>query len=38
MGSPVLIEIDDEAINDPIDLAIREFDMNAIPMTVKRGE
>jgi DNA-directed RNA polymerase subunit K len=36
MGSPVLIEIKDDSIIDPIEIAIREYDMGAIPMTVKR--
>ncbi len=36
MGSPVLIEIKDEGIVDPIEIAIREYDMGVIPMTVKR--
>lgn len=36
MGSPVLIELKDEGIVDPIEIAIREYDMGAIPMTVKR--
>jgi DNA-directed RNA polymerase subunit K len=36
MGSPVLVEIKDEGIIDPIEIAIREYDMGAIPMTVKR--
>ncbi|MEW5748657.1 MAG: DNA-directed RNA polymerase subunit K [Candidatus Thermoplasmatota archaeon] len=36
MGSPVLIELKDEGIVDPIEIAIREYDMGVIPMTVKR--
>lgn len=36
MGSPVLVELKDEAIIDPIEIAIREYDASAIPMTVKR--
>ena len=36
MGSPVLVELKDEAIIDPIEIAIREYDAGAIPMTVKR--
>lgn len=36
MGSPILIEIKDEGIIDPIEIAIREYDLGAIPMTVKR--
>jgi len=36
MGSPVLVDLKDESIIDPIEIAIREYDMGAIPMTVKR--
>jgi DNA-directed RNA polymerase subunit K len=36
MGSPVLIELKDEGIVDPIEIAIREYDKGVIPMTVKR--
>jgi DNA-directed RNA polymerase subunit K len=36
MGSPVLIELKDESIIDPIEIAIREYEVGAIPMTVKR--
>jgi len=36
MGSPVLVELSDDAIIDPIEIAIREYEMGAIPMTVKR--
>ncbi|MGD9962658.1 MAG: DNA-directed RNA polymerase subunit K [Thermoplasmata archaeon] len=36
MGAPVLVELKDETIIDPIEIAIREYDMGAIPMTVKR--
>lgn len=36
MGSPVLIELKDEGIVDPIEIAIREYDLGVIPMTVKR--
>jgi len=36
MGSPVLVELKDEGIIDPIEIAIREYDVGAIPMTVKR--
>ena len=36
MGSPVLVELKDEAIIDPIEIAIREYEVGAIPMTVKR--
>lgn len=38
MGSPVLIELNEGVVNDPIEFAIREFDMGAIPMTVKRED
>ena len=38
MGSPVLIDLNESVVNDPIELAIREFDMAAIPMTVKRED
>jgi len=36
MGSPVLVDLKDESIIDPIEIAIREYDMGVIPMTVKR--
>lgn len=36
MGAPILIDLKDEGIIDPIEIAIREYDMGAIPMTVKR--
>ena len=36
MGSPVLVDMKDDSIIDPIEIAIREYDMGAIPMTVKR--
>ena len=36
MGAPVLIELKDGGIVDPIEIAIREYDAGAIPMTVKR--
>ncbi|HIJ17529.1 MAG TPA: DNA-directed RNA polymerase subunit K [Thermoplasmata archaeon] len=36
MGSPVLVDLKDESIIDPIEIAIREYDLGAIPMTVKR--
>jgi DNA-directed RNA polymerase subunit K len=35
MGAPVLTKIPDELI-DPIDIAMKEFDENALPITVKR--
>ena len=38
MGSPVLIDLNENVVNDPIELAIQEFDMAAIPMTVKRED
>jgi len=36
MGSPVLIDLKDDAVIDPIEIAIREYDSGGIPMTVKR--
>ena len=36
MGSPVLIDLKDDTIIDPIEIAIREYNSGAIPMTVKR--
>jgi len=36
MGASVLVDLKDEGIIDPIEIAIREFDMTVIPMTVKR--
>jgi len=36
MGSPVLIDLKDDTIIDPIEIAIREYDSGGIPMTVKR--
>lgn len=36
MGAPMLIDLKDEGIIDPIEIAIREYDTGAIPMTVKR--
>ncbi len=34
MGAPVLISVD---ANDPIEIAIREMEEGAVPITVKRG-
>jgi len=31
-----LVDLKDESIIDPIEIAIREYDMGVIPMTVKR--
>ena len=36
MGASVLVDLKEEGIIDPIEIAIREFDMSVIPMTVKR--
>ncbi len=38
MGAPVLMDIGDDSIIDPIEMAIREYDMKVIPMTVKRED
>ncbi|MBE0518542.1 MAG: DNA-directed RNA polymerase subunit K [Thermoplasmata archaeon] len=38
MGAPVLMDIGDDSIIDPIEIAIREYDMKVIPMTVKRED
>jgi len=35
MGAPVLIDIP-EGLSDPIDIALLEFDKDAIPITVVR--
>jgi DNA-directed RNA polymerase subunit K len=35
MGAPVLIETDDI---DPIEIAIQEFELDVVPITVKRTE
>ena len=32
----MLVDLKDESIIDPIEIAIREYDLGAIPMTVKR--
>jgi DNA-directed RNA polymerase subunit K len=37
MGAPVLLEIDFEALNNPVEIAIREFEAGVIPITVKRS-
>ncbi len=31
-----MVDLKDESIIDPIEIAIREYDMGVIPMTVKR--
>ncbi len=36
MGASVLIDLKDDAVIDPIEIAIREYNSGAIPMTVKR--
>ena len=36
MGASVLIDLKDDAIIDPIEIAIREYNAGGIPMTVKR--
>jgi len=38
MGAPVLMDVGDDSIIDPIEIAIREYDMKVIPMTVKRED
>jgi DNA-directed RNA polymerase subunit K len=35
MGAPVLIEIES---NEPIDIALKEFEIGIIPITVRRRE
>jgi DNA-directed RNA polymerase subunit K len=35
MGAPVLVDVSEDMI-DPIEIAILEFNMSVIPMTVKR--
>ena len=37
MGAPVLIDVPERMIN-PIDIALREFDMGMLPITVKRSK
>ena len=36
MGASVLVDLSEDGIIDPIEIAIHEFDMGVIPMTVKR--
>lgn len=36
MGATILVDLKDEVVIDPIEIAIREYDLGAIPMTVKR--
>ena len=36
MGAPVLIEVPEGLIN-PIDIAIEEYDLGLLPITVKRS-
>jgi len=35
LGAPIIVEVPDEII-DPIEIAIKEYEKGAIPMTVKR--
>ncbi len=37
MGAPVLIDVPDELIN-PIDIAMQEYDLGLLPITVKRSK
>lgn len=37
MGAPILIEVPEGMIN-PIDIALKEYDMGMIPITVKRSK
>lgn len=37
MGAPPLIEIAEE-IRDPVQVALREFEADAIPLTVQRAQ
>ncbi len=37
MGAPILIEVPEGMIN-PIDIAMKEHDMELLPITVKRGK
>ncbi|MCK4757757.1 MAG: DNA-directed RNA polymerase subunit K [Thermoplasmata archaeon] len=36
MGAPILIEVPEGIIN-PIDIAMKEFNMDLLPITVKRS-
>ena len=36
MGAPILIEVPEGMIN-PIDIALKEFNMELLPITVKRS-
>ena len=36
MGAPILIELEGAVMN-PVDVAMREFHLNLIPITVKRS-
>lgn len=35
MGAPVLIDVDD-SLSSPIDIALREFDIGILPITIRR--
>jgi len=37
MGAPILIEVPEGMLN-PIDIALKEYDMGMIPITVKRSK
>jgi len=37
MGAPPLIEVPEE-IRDPVQVALREFEADAIPLTVQRAQ
>ena len=36
MGAPILIEVP-EGMIDPIDIALKEFELKVLPITVKRS-
>lgn len=36
MGAPILIEVPEDMIN-PIDIALKEFELKLLPITVKRS-
>lgn len=35
MGAPILVELPEE-VSDPIDIALRELEGDALPMTIRR--
>lgn len=37
MGAPILIEVPEGMIN-PIDIAMKEFELDLLPITVKRSQ